>query len=105
MRIELILKNYRCFPDDSPAHLVLENDWVSIVGVNNSGKSSLLRFFFEYRPFFQTLSNVGGWHGLARGQVLGCGYGSSIRDPHEVFHNRNNRPVTVKMTVSGWGAP
>ena len=45
MRIELTLKNYRCFPDISPARIVIEDGkWTAFVGVNNSGKSSLLRF-------------------------------------------------------------
>jgi hypothetical protein len=53
MRIELVLKNYRCFPDSSPARLVIQDDWVAFVGVNNPGKSALLRFFYEFRPFIR----------------------------------------------------
>ena len=48
MDAELTLKNYRCFSDESPARFSLRRGFTAFVGVNNSGKSSLLRFFYEF---------------------------------------------------------
>jgi ABC-type Na+ transport system ATPase subunit NatA len=100
VRIELTLKNYRCFPDTSPARIVIEDGtWTAFLGVNNAGKSSLLRFFFEFRPFFQLLSQPGQWHHVASdGQ--GVGFGGSVRDPKEVFHILNDRNLSIEIRVS-----
>ena len=47
MNIDLTIKNYRCFSRIVPAHLKLKAGIVALVGTNNSGTSSLLRFFYE----------------------------------------------------------
>src|SRR2546427_9580004 len=39
MRIDLTLKNYRCFPDSHPARLAIRKGMTACVGPNNSGKS------------------------------------------------------------------
>lgn len=41
------LKNYRCFADSEPARLRIQAGVLAFVGPNNSGKSSLLRFFMS----------------------------------------------------------
>ena len=53
----LTVKNYRCFPDNKPVHISMRNGFTAFVGVNNSGKSSLLRMFCELRNLFSVLSN------------------------------------------------
>ena len=48
MDIDITLKNFRCFADRKPAKFSLRsNGFTGFVGVNNSGKSSLLKMFFE----------------------------------------------------------
>jgi predicted ATPase len=100
MRIELILKNYRCFPDSSPAHIIIEDNWTAFVGVNNAGKSTLLRFFYEFRQLFKDLSNVGVWQDMARGGKRGMSFGNNVRDVTEVYHNQSQRPLSVEFRVS-----
>ena len=51
MDIDITLKNYRCFEDSNPAKFTVGRSFVGFVGPNNSGKSSILRFFFEFRLF------------------------------------------------------
>ena len=60
MHAELTIKNYRCFPDAKPARLILKSGFTAVVGPNNSGKSSLLRFFYELRGLFSGLAGLSG---------------------------------------------
>ncbi len=47
--------NYRCFSGIHSATLDLSNGYTALVGINNSGKSSLIRIFYELRI---TLSRI-----------------------------------------------
>ena len=58
MEVELTLKNYRCFSDENPVCISIRNGFTALVGVNNSGKSSLLRFFYEFRDLLAQLSTL-----------------------------------------------
>ena len=57
MHVEIILKNYRCFSDSEPAKFSLDKGFISFVGANNSGKSTILKFFYEFRDIFKILSD------------------------------------------------
>jgi predicted ATPase len=59
MLCDLTLKNYRCFADEAPLRIEVRRGFTALVGANNSGKSSLLRFFFELRQLFQWFSELG----------------------------------------------
>src|SRR3954470_20311110 len=50
------LRNYRCFGDE-PARFRIREGFSAFIGSNNSGKSSLLRMLYEFRPLFQYLAN------------------------------------------------
>lgn len=56
MQIDITIKNYRCFSEEHPVHLTLKPGTLALVGVNNSGKSSLLKLFYELRPVFMKLN-------------------------------------------------
>jgi ABC-type cobalamin/Fe3+-siderophores transport system ATPase subunit len=95
MEIDLVLKNYRCF--QQPVRITLRKGFTSLVGVNNSGKSSLLKFFYEFRNLFATLSNSpdvlsnalrAGGQGLA---LIG------VQDYKEIFNNTNDRDVEIEF--------
>src|SRR5438445_3480736 len=58
MEINLVLKNYRCFTDSNPAHFSIKSGLTGIIGVNNSGKTTILKFFYEFRNIFQNLQHV-----------------------------------------------
>ncbi|NJK91715.1 MAG: ATP-binding protein, partial [Blastochloris sp.] len=51
MNLEISVKNYRCFNDLAPARLKLQRGISALIGANNVGKSTLLRLFYELRPF------------------------------------------------------
>lgn len=56
--IEFRIKNYRCFGDE-PTVFRVRDGFTALVGTNNSGKSSLLRFLYEFRPLFNQFPPVG----------------------------------------------
>jgi ABC-type cobalamin/Fe3+-siderophores transport system ATPase subunit len=55
MDIDVTFKGYRCFSPESPATVSFRGDIVSLVGANNSGKSTLLKSFYELRPTLNSL--------------------------------------------------
>jgi ABC-type cobalamin/Fe3+-siderophores transport system ATPase subunit len=85
MDVDLTIKNYRRFTDQHPARLGIRRGLTALVGVNNAGKSSLLRFFYEFRSLFQALSdlNSGVLGSLTRD--AGFSQATSVVDPSELF--------------------
>lgn len=100
MNIDVTLKNYRCFSDEHPATFRLRPGLTAFVGRNNAGKSSVLRFLYEFRNLFQSLSgNAALLSQALNGQGPGLNLAQSITDPHEVFHNGNQRDFTIQIAV------
>src|SRR6267143_5101234 len=100
MEIEITLKNYRCFPDSNPARITLREGFTSFVGVNNAGKSSLLKFFYELRPLFQfwTPNN----HMLLqvlRGQPQRLRPRADRFRPGGIFSNTNTRDMEIEIKL------
>ncbi len=102
MRIQLEIKNYRCFADDHPVRIDLRDGAIAFVGVNNAGKSTVLRMLFELRSLFTQISegqplqpalngNPGGNNTI---QIAG------VADAREIFSNRNGRELTITLKVS-----
>lgn len=96
MDIELTLKNYRCFRDAKPAKVRLKPGFTAMVGVNNSGKSTFLKFFYEFRSLFSHLSNPGNFINSLRG-VQTFDFPITIRDVNEVFCNQNDRKIEIEI--------
>ncbi|HXW18737.1 MAG TPA: AAA family ATPase [Candidatus Acidoferrales bacterium] len=102
MEIEVVIKNYRCFPDSEPARLILAKGFTALVGVNNSGKSSLLRFFYELRLLFEASGKdpatlVAALQLNPRGLRLP----DSVSDANEIFNNRNTRNLEINLRLLG----
>ena len=101
MDVDLTLKNYRCFPDDKPARISLRNGFTAFVGANNSGKSSIFRFLYEFRPLFDLLSQPTGRVASAlRGEQEAFQL-QSVLDPTEVFCNYNSRDMGIELEFKG----
>lgn len=96
--MEIELKNYRAFSDKAPARWTLDDGFTAFVGVNNSGKSSLLRFFHEIRPSLERV-NAEPWDLLVKGATPQVGF-QSVADNREVFHNGNERPMSATFSLS-----
>jgi len=96
MDLEISIKNYRCF-GDKPATFQIKKGSVAFLGPNNSGKSSALKFFYEFRPLLKTLSNPGE---LGTAITLGREFhaGDKIPDRTQLFCNANDRDLEIKIT-------
>lgn len=96
--MEIELKNFRAFDDSEPARWKLRDGFVAFVGLNNSGKSSLLRFFHEARPAFKLFERPAEREGIFRGSPGSVGF-QSVADVEEVFCNRNSRDMTATFSL------
>src|SRR5438067_749330 len=99
--LQLTLRNYRAFDDSKPVHWVLDDGFRAFVGINNAGKSSLLRFFHEARPALSVLAQLHTHPPL--NTVLGSPYAfpfQSVADQQEVFCNRNTRDMSAEFALT-----
>jgi ABC-type cobalamin/Fe3+-siderophores transport system ATPase subunit len=99
------LRNYRAFDDAHPVAWKLHDGFVAFVGVNNSGKSSLLRFLHEMRPALTFLErlNQGDVQTMMSGNPQPANI-QSVADIPEVLCNRNDRDMTARFTLDPPGA-
>jgi ABC-type cobalamin/Fe3+-siderophores transport system ATPase subunit len=98
MDVEIAVSNYRCF-SDVPARFELKKGLQAFVGVNNSGKSCLLRLFYELRNVFAAMCNQNAvFSSLSAPQ--GSGLMPMVKDPNEIFCDRNERDVVVGFEMT-----
>ncbi len=91
MDIDLTIKNYRCFTDANPARISLRPGFTAFVGPNNTGKSTLLKFFYEFRFVLSVLSpGLGNLTNLLGGSSEGF-----FSD--DVFTDTNERALEVQL--------
>ncbi len=96
--MDFTIKNYRCFPDSRPTRLTVRPGFTAFVGSNNSGKSSLLRFFYEFRGLFQILANPHDLIFLLRtGGLRAFNPAPSVRDLADLFCDGNTRDLTIEI--------
>src|SRR5262249_22226530 len=101
--ITVTLRNYRCFRDERPLTIEIRDQFTALVGPNNSGKSSFLKFFHEARPVLNFLhSNL--IRAIAQGEHfnLGC---QDITDPHEIFHMGHKRALQFEIEIPDQTVP
>jgi predicted ATPase len=82
MNISLTIKNYRCFV--APITIELKDGFTAFVGVNNAGKSAIMRFLLEFRPVLQMIAHPGNLANALSGNV-GLGSLLHVNDNEEAF--------------------
>lgn len=97
---DLTISNYRCFAAEAPVRLEMRPGMTSLIGPNNSGKSTILRLFYELRSLFVEFNNNQTLVNLGRGQPRAINP-TGIGDPLEIFHNRNRLPVRLEIRLTG----
>src|SRR2546423_1179046 len=95
MDIDITLRNYRSF--QKPVHIKLRKGFTGFLGLNNSGKSSLLRFFFELRPIFSALTRGDGMHQRLGGAIQSYQPVTTISEYEEIFCVANNGDIEIKL--------
>lgn len=102
MEINLTIKNYRCFGDAKPARIQIGPGFTAFVGMNNAGKTALLRFFFEFRSLFQHLSTPAHLpNTLAAPQSFD--WSPNILDSRDPFANFNERDLEFQIDIGDQG--
>lgn len=96
LKIDLTIKNYRSFSENNPAKISIRNGVTSLIGINNSGKSSLLKLFYEFRDIFRHLSNYQSVVQSLRHQTS-FNFPETIYDIEEVFNNKNDHNLSIEI--------
>jgi ABC-type Mn2+/Zn2+ transport system ATPase subunit len=99
MRWTIKVRNYRCFTDENPITFDLSNQMVALIGPNNSGKTTALKFFWELG---MTLAIVP--LNIVANQQAGNQIRVSVvpqlrpmSDLHSIFCEINNRPIVIDL--------
>jgi|SRR5215472_8811698 len=99
MEVKIQLKNYRCFPDETATDLILRPGITAFIGANNSGKSSILRFFYELRGLFLALRQQELWvRALSPNFSMNVDFGGRISDLSELFADTNPRSLKINLS-------
>ena len=102
MTARITLRNYRCFTHTNPAVFDLGEGFTSFVGPNNSGKSTLLRFFYEMRGVISHFGvlrgrNFSGFFGT--GPVGLGGLPPPITDQSEIVYEAADGPLQFQIDL------
>lgn len=99
MSLTITVRNYRRFPSGNPLRLELSPGNTAFVGINNSGKSSALRFFYEFRELFRTLAT---WqpqhvHASLVNPHAAFGAADSVHDIDELFSDSTTEDLRITL--------
>jgi hypothetical protein len=107
MEAEITIKNYRCFVDSAPARVLIRDGFTAFLGVNNSGKSSILRFFYDFRQLFALLTpgNPQAPIQASKDQPMAFTPPPGMTDLSEMFTDYNNRGIELTIAFPGHTPP
>lgn len=94
----ITIKNYRCFSDENPLSFNLRNGDTAFLGPNNSGKSSILKFFYESRPVWNYLLDIHNLDNLLRNNG-NHSVGLLVDDGSDIFCRFNNRKINISVKI------
>ena len=100
MNLEVSVKNYRCFGEQSPARLKLGRGITALIGSNNSGKSTLLRLFYEFRPLFEKLSHDVDTTASLFERGLPLPPLKAVQDPWKIFHRESKGDLVISVRIT-----
>jgi ABC-type cobalamin/Fe3+-siderophores transport system ATPase subunit len=96
MKVVMTLKNYRCFVQ--PASFEIEPGFTAFLGQNNAGKSTAMRFLYEFRPMFRALAEEPARLNNAINTAFGVSVDGTV-DPDEVFSNLNRDGLVCRFDL------
>lgn len=98
MLAKITLKNFRCFSDEEPVVFELTDGFTALIGPNNSGKSSLLRWPHELK---RVLALLKGDHITALMMRGGDALADvqDVMDQAEIHFDGNRRPLGLTIEI------
>jgi energy-coupling factor transporter ATP-binding protein EcfA2 len=101
VRLKISVKNYRCFGGQAPSGFVLKRGITGFIGENNSGKSTMLRLFFDLRQLFADLAEK--LEGFQPGDDFTFELPQLPEgvDRDRFFHLHNQEPLVVELESGG----
>ena len=99
MKLHFRISNYRCFSKDYPANITLADGETAVVGMNNSGKSTLLRFFYEFRSVFNELGGANGPLNAFGNMRTGFNHVPYTEHIENLFHYHNDANIEIILSV------
>ncbi|MFJ6901781.1 ATP-dependent nuclease [Streptomyces hokutonensis] len=99
--VEFRIKNYRCFGDE-PTVFRVRDGFTALVGTNNSGKSSLLRFLYEFRPLLNQLAGSANSGDSMRRALVGeqgVTWGPTLLPGERIVRADSDRPLELQIIV------
>jgi len=96
LSVDMTVKNYRCINDSNPLKIKISDGFTSFVGRNNSGKSSILKLFFEFRALWVNFSDVNNHANSISHRQIGINHMRGI-DPLALFFSENDRNLSIKF--------
>jgi hypothetical protein len=94
--VDLAIFNYRPYSDSTPARLRLQDGFTALLGVNNSGKSSVLRFFYEYRALWGLMASPDQIAQMLSGYVA---VSPQLAAGERSWFTGNDRPLRLEVTL------
>lgn len=95
--ITIEVKNYRCFSDAYPLKFTLQtSDCISFIGVNNSGKSTALKFIYEFRNLFLHITSAEIWKSIFKSKRIEINL-TGLLDHNDIFNFHNKSPLSIKL--------
>jgi AAA domain, putative AbiEii toxin, Type IV TA system len=77
--------------------MIVQPGFTALLGANNSGKSALLRFFYEFRTLFAQLSEPHQiWHAVRSPSPMGFKRQPSY-DPENIFTRQNDSRIGIDL--------
>lgn len=96
--MKIIAKNYRCFSSAHPLKIEIKDGVTAFVGINNSGKSAVLKFFYELKDLFNVLQNQ---QSLFQGGGISANF-SGVKHQLEPHYKFNDEPLDVAFIDEEW---
>jgi len=88
------IKNYRCFSEEDPLEFNFKDGFTAFIGPNNSGKSQILKFFYEFRNIWKLFFNRNFGRSLATF--------NRITDNTDVFYKFNDNPIQISIEIENF---
>ena len=103
MDIDIEIANYRCFGDDPPAKFTLRPGTSALLGLNNSGKSTLLRALATLSRSLTPAFEASTVTSMVAGQQHIAGFSLYAESWHQAYRRDTTNPTWMSVRSGGVG--